>query len=119
MSTASLPSYVAPSVNRIPSYSAEPHDHEQRIALADRLRPRPSGTFIKELKGGGVRLRLTMQEDNAPLPIYGSGSQVEGYVDLSKLEDMASIEVKVSGFAVDVRSSALKQPFLRSKAVCS
>ncbi|KAJ3504111.1 hypothetical protein NLJ89_g8111 [Agrocybe chaxingu] len=97
MSTASLPSYVAPSVNRIPSYSAEPHDHEQRIALADRLRPRPSGTFIKELKGGGVRLRLTMQEDNAPLPIYGSGSQVEGYVDLSKLEGITSVEVKIEG----------------------
>ncbi|CAA7262955.1 unnamed protein product [Cyclocybe aegerita] len=97
MSTASLPSYVAPSVNRIPSYSAEPHNHEQRIALADRLRPRPSGTFIKESKGGGVRLRLNAQEDNAPLPIYGAGSQVEGYVDLSKLEGITSVEVKIEG----------------------
>jgi hypothetical protein len=78
MSTASLPSYAEPILNRTPSYSAEPHFYEQRIALADRLRPRPSGDFIKESKGGGIRLRLTAQEDNVELPVYGATDHVAG-----------------------------------------
>ncbi|KAF8967179.1 hypothetical protein BDZ97DRAFT_1656721 [Flammula alnicola] len=99
MSTVSLPSYVghAPSLNRTPSYSAEPHDYEQRIALADHLRPRPSGDFIKESKGGGIRLRLTAQEDNVTLPVYGTADHVGGIVELSKTEGITSVEVKIEG----------------------
>lgn len=95
MSTASLPSYVAPSFDRTPSYSAEPHEYEQRIALADRLRPRPSGNFVKESKNGGVKLRLSAQEDNLALPVYGSGGRVEGTVELTKPSSVGSVEVKV------------------------
>jgi len=100
MSTVSPPSYVDPSLHRTPSYSAEPAYHEQRIALADRLRPRPSGNFIKESKGGGVRLRLNAQEDNVALPVYGSNGVVEGTVELSKPEGVTSVEVKVCALFV-------------------
>ena len=95
MSTNSLPSYLSPSLNRVPSYSAEPHDYEQRIALVGRLRPRPSGSFVKESKNGDARLRLSAQEDNINLPIYESRGVVEGTVELSKTDGIQSVKVKV------------------------
>lgn len=98
MSTVSLPSYIAPSLNRIPSYTAEPGNFEHRIALGDRLRIRPSGNFIKESKGGGVRLRLSSQEENIALPLYGASDVVEGVVELSKPEGVTSVEVQESHY---------------------
>ena len=98
MSPASLPSYAEPILNRTPSYSAEPHFYEQRIALADRLRPRPSGDFIKESKGGGIRLRLTAQEDNVELPVYGATNHVAGVIEFTKPEGVTSVEVKVGQY---------------------
>ncbi|GLB38635.1 hypothetical protein LshimejAT787_0505000 [Lyophyllum shimeji] len=97
MSTSSLPSYVAPSFSQTPSYSAEPHQHEQRIALADRSRPRPTGDFVKKSTNGDARLRLTAQENNIELPTYGAQSCVEGVVELSKVEHITSVEVKIEG----------------------
>jgi len=97
MSTLSLPSYAAPALQRTPTYSAEPQDHEQRIALADRLRPRPSGNFVKQSKGGGVRLCLNAQDDKAELPVYAQNGNVEGNVELSKTEGVTSVEVKIEG----------------------
>lgn len=98
MSTANLPNYeseLANPLNRAPSYSVEPNDFERRIALADRLRTRPTGTFVKESKGGGVRLRLKAQEDNIQLPVYGVADHVSGTVELSKTESVTCVEVKV------------------------
>jgi hypothetical protein len=95
MSTTSLPSYFAPSELTVPSYSAEPHEHEQRIALADRSRSRPSGVFVKSSRRGDVSLRLNGQEDNIDLPVYGSQGSVEGRIELSKTEQIISVEVKV------------------------
>lgn len=98
MSPASLPSYAEPILNRTPSYSAEPHFYEQRIALADRLRPRPSGDFIKESKGGGIRLLLTAQEDNVELPVYGATNHVAGVIELTKPEGVTSVGVQVGQY---------------------
>jgi len=98
MSTISLPSYIAPSVHSTPSYSAEPHHYEQRLAFADRNRPRPSGDFIKESKGAGIRLRLSAQEENATLPVYGSSDTVKGVVELSKTTGITRVEVQVRDF---------------------
>lgn len=95
MSAASLPSYVAPHFSRSPSYTAEPQLHEQRLAVANGVRPRPSGHFIKESKSGGARLRLTSQENHVTLPVYGSNGSVEGTVEVSKPEGITSVEVKV------------------------
>lgn len=97
MSTANLPHYsdLANLLNRTPSYSVEPQDSERRIALADRQRARPSGNFVKESKGGGVRLRLTSQEENIDLPVYGVADRVSGTVELSKTENVTCVEVKV------------------------
>ncbi|OBZ71501.1 hypothetical protein A0H81_08642 [Grifola frondosa] len=96
MSTTSLPSYVAPSLARIPSYSAEPHAYEQRLAL-NRLRAPPAGDFVKQSRGGSVSLRLIEQEDNASLPMYGCGAAVEGTVDLAKTDGVTTVEVKIEG----------------------
>lgn len=98
MSTASLPPYVAPpDFVRTPSYTVEPRDYEQRLALGHDTRYRPSGHFIKESKGRVARLCLSAQEDNAALPVYGSSSSVEGTVEISKPEGIQSVEVKVRG----------------------
>lgn len=94
---ANLPSYADPfqgeALNRAPSYTAEPHRHEQRLAQADRVGPRPSGAFIKEKNN--VRLRLTAQENGVELPVYGIGEHVTGVVELSKPAGITSVEVKV------------------------
>ncbi|PPQ75815.1 hypothetical protein CVT24_002677 [Panaeolus cyanescens] len=98
MSTLSLSSYAPPSINATPAYTAEPQDFEQRIALADRLRPRPAGNFIiKNSKKGEVTLRLNAQEEDAVLPVYGSGGLVEGAVELAKTDGVTSVEVKIEG----------------------
>ncbi|KAF8895631.1 hypothetical protein BD779DRAFT_1619326 [Infundibulicybe gibba] len=97
MSTASLPSYIAPSFTHTPLYSLEPHEHEQRIALGERLRPRPAGHFVKATKSGDLTLTLNAQEDNAALPVYGTGSSVEGKVELAKPEGVGSVEVTIEG----------------------
>jgi len=97
MSTSSLPSYIAPSFSQTPSYSAEPHQYEQRIALADRLRPRPTGDFVKKSRNGDARLRLTAQENDVALPTYSSQGCVEGVVELSKVDHITHVEVKIEG----------------------
>lgn len=93
MSTTSLPSYVAPpTFARSPTYSAEPHAFEQRLAL-NRPAQRPAGSFVKQSKN--VSLRLYAQDDNASLPVYGCGATVEGAVTLSKMEGVTAVDVKV------------------------
>jgi len=103
MSTASFPSYAKPTLNRTPSYSAEPHFYEQLIA-ADKLRPRPTGDFIKKSKGGRIQLRLTAQGDNLELPVYGATDHVEGIIEFVKPEGITTVEVKVGQYCA-LRSS--------------
>ena len=94
MSTTSLPSYTAPLLGRTPSYTAEPQAFEQRLAL-NVLRPRPSGEFTKQSKGGGLSLRLFAQEDGATLPTYGHGASIDGTIEIAKPEGVNAVEVKV------------------------
>lgn len=98
MSTFSLPSYLAPLLNRSPpSYSgAAQQAHEHRLALVDRLGPQFAGAFVKHSRGGEAFLRLSAQEDDTSVPVYGSDALVEGTVELTKTEGVASVEVKVS-----------------------
>ncbi|KAF9452907.1 hypothetical protein P691DRAFT_695890 [Macrolepiota fuliginosa MF-IS2] len=102
MSTQSLLSYTKPppaSLHRAPSYTAEPLESEQRIALNDRSRPRSTGSFIKHSKHGHARLRLTAQEDGIAMPVYGVTGLIEGIVELDaeKAEGVDSVEVKIEG----------------------
>ena len=84
MSTASLP-----------SYHYEPRDTEQ--LLAQRLvHRRTQGNFVKNSKIGGVVLRLTGQQDNATLPEYGRAGVVEGMVELKSVDNIVSVDIKVS-----------------------
>lgn len=94
MSTASLPSYVPPSLGRTPSYTAEPQAFEQRLAL-NRLRPRPSGEFTKQSKSGLIALRFLGQDENASLPVYGIGETVDGIVDINKTDGVHGVDIKV------------------------
>lgn len=94
MSTASLPSYAAPLLERTPTYTAEPQAFEQRLAL-NRLRPRPSGEFTKQSKSGALALRLFAQDNNASLPVYGAGALIDGAVEIARPEGVNSVEVKV------------------------
>lgn len=94
MSTTSLPSYAAPDLSRIPSYTAEPQAYEQRLAL-NILRARPSGEFTKQSKGGGISLRLFDQEEKAAVPTYGHGTPICGIVEVVRPEGVHAVEIKV------------------------
>ncbi|KAI0726274.1 hypothetical protein C8Q72DRAFT_532851 [Fomitopsis betulina] len=99
MSASGLPAYRPANHNHSPAspvYTPEPQAYEQRLAL-NRIRERPSTEFVKQSKTGGVSLRLSEQEDNASLPVYGCGDSVEGMVDLAKPESASSVEVRVEG----------------------
>ena len=106
MSTLSLPSYFASLLNRPPSYSEGPQGHGHRLTLADRFRPRFAGAFVKESRARDIFLRLNAQVDGS-LPVYGSGAFVEGTVELTKTEEVNSVEVKVS-IVVLLRTGFLK-----------
>lgn len=111
---ANLPSYAplhGEVLNRAPSYSAEPHHFEQRLAQADRVNPRPSGAFVKEKNH--VRLRLTAQENGVELPVYGIGEHVTGVVELSKTAGVTSVEVKVRTTRVLRNCAALALSLMR------
>lgn len=96
-SAANPPSYIDHrTLERAPTYTAEPHVDEARIAFGLRNRSLPIGNFIKESKGGGVILRLNAQEDDVELPVYGLNGQVDGVVELLKIDSVESVEVKVS-----------------------
>jgi hypothetical protein len=116
MSTLSLPSYVAPSLSRTPSYTAEPQQYEQRLAL-NVLRPRPSGEYTKTSKGGGITLRLFGQQSGITSPVYGFGAPIDGVVDIARTEGVNAVEVKVCGIAS--ASFSLADRFARSKAPSS
>ena len=94
MSTTSLPSYSAVNPH-IPSYTAEPQAYERRLAV-NRLRPRPSGEYVKQSRGGGISLRLVAQDSNASLPMYGCGSSVVGTVEIPRTDGVTAVEVKVN-----------------------
>ncbi|KAF7355546.1 hypothetical protein MSAN_01471700 [Mycena sanguinolenta] len=96
MSTAALPA-LQPTFSRTPSYSAEPGLYEQRLALNARSLPHPTGNFIKSSKNGNAKLRLTAQESNIDLPVYGTGGVVEGTIELTKTENISTVEITVEG----------------------
>ena len=94
MSTVSLPSYAGPLHNPPPVYTAGYHEQPNRLPLAHR--PRFLGTFVKHFRPENTFLRLSGQEDGISLPVYGSNALVDGIVELTKVEGLRSVEVKVS-----------------------
>ncbi|KAG6889568.1 hypothetical protein C0992_004737 [Termitomyces sp. T32_za158] len=95
MSTSSLPSSIAPFFTRTPSHS-EPRHSERRISLVDRLRLRPTKDFEKKSKNSDAQLKLIAQE-NVNLPTYGAQGRIEGVVELFKLDNIISVDVKIEG----------------------
>ncbi|KAH8085416.1 hypothetical protein BXZ70DRAFT_1002312 [Cristinia sonorae] len=97
-STTSLPSYVAPSLTNVPTYSAEPQAYEQRLAWV--ARNGLGVDFVKQSKNGGLGLRLKGQEENAALPVYGYGAVISGRVEIAdskKGDGLVAVEIKIEG----------------------
>ncbi|KAJ7268960.1 kinase-like domain-containing protein [Mycena rebaudengoi] len=91
-------STTVPSLVSTPSYSAEPELHNQFLAIYARSLPQATGTFIvTSNNNNNVKLRLTAQEDKIELPVYGTGGVVAGTVELTKMENISSVEVTVEG----------------------
>ncbi|KAN0118644.1 hypothetical protein V8E52_005067 [Russula decolorans] len=106
MSTLSLPRYSVDSF-QAPLHSADPLlcDSETGFyrvrsppstVLAATPRP-PGGEFVKESKGGNLRLRLYRQSDNATVPVFGIRGPVEGTLELSKPKGLVFVAVRVEG----------------------
>jgi hypothetical protein len=55
----------------------------------------PGGEFVKESKGGNLRLRLYRQSDNATVPVFGIRGPVEGTLELSKPKGLVFVAVRV------------------------
>ncbi len=102
MSTLSLPPYSV-DVIQAPLYSADPLVFETGSYRARSppstvpvATPRPSGgEFVKESKGGNLRLRLYRQSGNGALPVFGIRGPVEGTLELSKPKGLVFVAVRV------------------------
>jgi hypothetical protein len=102
MSTLSLPRYSVDSF-QAPLYSADPLLCETGFyrarsppstVIAATPRP-PGGEFVKESKGGNLRLRLYRQSDNVTVPVFGIRGPVEGTLELSKPKGLVFVAVRV------------------------
>ncbi|KAI0277146.1 hypothetical protein BGY98DRAFT_1090037 [Russula aff. rugulosa BPL654] len=67
------------------------------IIAAPTPRPPPGGEFVKESKGGNLRLRLYRQSDNVTVPVFGIRGPVEGTLELSKPKGLVFVAVRVEG----------------------
>ena len=102
MSTLSLARYSVDTF-QAPLYSADPLLCETGFyqarsspstVPASTLRP-PGGEFVKESKGGNLRLRLYRQTDNASVPVFGIRGPVEGKLELSKPKGLVFVAIRV------------------------
>ncbi|KAI9507617.1 hypothetical protein F5148DRAFT_89383 [Russula earlei] len=99
------PSPTTPSAPRRPHYSTEPLPHETRLSqgqpgpfsftatIAGRAPPSPGAEFIKDSKRGSLRLRLSRQEHNAAVPVFGLRGPIEGTLELLKPQELAFVAV--------------------------
>lgn len=109
-----------------PPYSAEPRrGHEQRLLVHDPPNvplsvaspPRQwQDQFVKHSKSGSVTLKVFNQRPHVPSPIHhgGANNPIRGCVDLTKTENVTSVELKEC-----IASTYLSHPFpgLPSKRV--
>ncbi|KAF7339029.1 Kinase-like protein [Mycena venus] len=85
-------------IHSLPSFlSSSSADDEQCRAIYVRSLPQATGTFIVTSSNDNVKLHLTAQEDKIELPVYGTGGVLAGIVELTKTENISSVEVKVEG----------------------
>lgn len=104
MSTLSLSRYSVESF-QAPLYSSDPllcetGFHRARspastvIMAATPARP-PGGEFVKESKGGNLRMRLSRQRNDATVPVFGIRGPVEGTLELAKPKGLVFVAVRV------------------------
>ncbi|KAH9979916.1 hypothetical protein BGW80DRAFT_1163470 [Lactifluus volemus] len=53
--------------------------------------------FIKDSKKGSLRLRLSRQEGNVPVPVFGIRGPVEGTVEVLKPDGLSFVAIRVEG----------------------
>jgi hypothetical protein len=58
------------------------------------LLPRSPGTFLKQSRHRGIA-SITLIGQDGQLPAYGSRGIVDGTINFTKTEDIASVEIKV------------------------
>ncbi|KAF8133523.1 hypothetical protein K438DRAFT_1694230 [Mycena galopus ATCC 62051] len=91
MSTTNLP-----LLEHGPTQSAQPVLDEHPIHL--RWLPQATGDFVAASGNGSIKLRLSAQEDQIEVPVYGISAAVAGSVELlPKTEHISSVEVTVEG----------------------
>ncbi|KAI0249064.1 hypothetical protein BJV78DRAFT_1231044 [Lactifluus subvellereus] len=100
MSTLSLPSYTREPL-QTPLYSAEPLLHERRISRGQghpfAIHSSNSAEFVKDSKKGSLRLRLSGQESNVAVPVFGIRGPIEGTLEVLKPEGLAFVAVRIEG----------------------
>ncbi|KAK7057874.1 hypothetical protein R3P38DRAFT_2843477 [Favolaschia claudopus] len=79
------------------SSSAERSLDEQILHIPAAHLPLPQGEFIVSSNNGHARLRLSGQEEDIELPVYGIGGEVSGIVELAKTDSILSVDVTVEG----------------------
>lgn len=84
------------SLDRTPSYSVEPGLDEQWLVIHARSLPQATGTFIVTSSNGNAKMRITAQEDEIDLPVYGTGDVVAGTIEVTKTENISSVDVTVA-----------------------
>lgn len=108
VSISPLPEY-SPS-SPAPGYSDELLLGEERLEHTprpDRLRPTPTGVFVK--KAGRTSIVLNEQEDGVRVPSYGRHAVVSGAVCLENPSIVEEVTVKVSEARIVRRDSTLKR----------
>ncbi|KAJ7926869.1 hypothetical protein B0H13DRAFT_1474855, partial [Mycena leptocephala] len=85
------------SLDRNPSYSVEPGLDEQWLVIHARSLPQATGTFIVTSSNGNAKMRITAQEDEIDLPVYGTDDVVAGTIEVTKTENISSVDVTVEG----------------------
>jgi hypothetical protein len=105
MSALSLPSYTREPLQS-PVYSASPLLYETRIAQGQgqpfTMGNPNSAEFVKDSKKGSLRLRLSRQEGNVPVPVFGICGPVEGTVEILKPDGLVFVAIRVRSIFFDI-----------------
>lgn len=64
------------------------------VLAATPARP-PGGEFVKESKGGNLRMRLSKQSNDATVPVFGIRGPVEGTLELAKPKGLVFVAIRV------------------------
>lgn len=93
-------SYTAVSNGDTPPRNPAYNSAARPVSYDHSTRPRPkqSGQFCKESRGGGVSLRLVSHPEDASIPVYYSGDIIEGTAETPRKDRITSVAATVRSF---------------------